>query len=118
MLDIKLVRAKHKKYPEIFKTINKQFLPAAGVELQKEVVRTIRVKSIVDTGRLRDSINYKVSGDEVAVGTNVEYAPYHEYGTRKMAARPYMRPSLDSKRKFLIRLWASFFEKAFSGIGG
>lgn len=28
-----------------------------------------------------------------SVGTNVEYAPYVEFGTYKMAAQPYMRPA-------------------------
>lgn len=35
----------------------------------------------VDTGRLRNSITYKVEGLEGAVGTNVVYAPYMEVGT-------------------------------------
>ena len=41
----------------------------------------------VDTGRLRNSISSKVIEDEKAVyiGTNVEYAPYVEYGTGKYA---------------------------------
>lgn len=36
----------------------------------------------VDTGRLRNSITNKMVEDEMAVyiGTNVEYAPYVEYG--------------------------------------
>lgn len=36
----------------------------------------------VDTGRLRNSISHKVEEQEEAVyiGTNVEYAPYVEYG--------------------------------------
>lgn len=32
-------------------------------------------------GTLRKSITHKVVGDEVYIGTNVEYAPYVEYGT-------------------------------------
>jgi len=37
----------------------------------------------VDTGALRNSINHIVDNSEraVYVGTNLEYAPYHEYGT-------------------------------------
>lgn len=38
------------------------------------------------------------SKKEVHVGTVVEYAPYVEYGTRKMRAQPYLRPSLDLVR--------------------
>ena len=34
----------------------------------------------VDTGRLRNSEDYKVEEDGVYIGTNVEYAPYMEYG--------------------------------------
>ena len=31
----------------------------------------------------------------VYLGTNVEYAPYVEFGTSKMAARPYLRPAFN-----------------------
>lgn len=35
----------------------------------------------VDTGRLRNSITHAVKGDEVYIGTNVEYGIWHELGT-------------------------------------
>ena len=40
----------------------------------------------VDTGNLRNSITHSVDADGrcAYVGTNVEYAPYVEYGTYKM----------------------------------
>jgi len=48
----------------------------------------------VDTGRLRASIHYKQVGRlHYLVGTNVEYAPYVEFGTRKMSAQPYLLPA-------------------------
>ena len=53
MLDVKLVRKRHASYPAIFRAINKNFLPKAGVEVQNEVVRIIRDKGIIDSGRLR-----------------------------------------------------------------
>lgn len=34
-------------------------------------------------------------GDAWQVGTNVEYAPFVEFGTWKMAAQPYFRPAID-----------------------
>ena len=42
-------------------------------------------KTPVDTGRLRGSITHAVVSKESAVyiGTNVEYAPYIEYGTSR-----------------------------------
>lgn len=39
----------------------------------------------VDTENLRNSITHKVVGDEVYIGTNVEYAAYVELGTGKYA---------------------------------
>lgn len=49
----------------------------------------------VDTGNLRSSITHAVEfgEDAVYVGTNVEYAPYVEMGTRRTAAQPFLRPA-------------------------
>lgn len=56
----------------------------------------------VDTGRLRASIHAGKKGKGVAyVGTNVEYAPFVEFGTYKMRAKPYLRPAA---KKVLSRL--------------
>ncbi len=49
----------------------------------------------VDTGRLRDSLATAVGSNEVIVGTNVEYAPYVEYGTSRSVAQPFLRPAID-----------------------
>lgn len=37
----------------------------------------------VDTGRLRNDVTHKVSGNSAYIGTNVEYAAYVELGTGK-----------------------------------
>lgn len=49
----------------------------------------------VDTGRLRNSVAHLVQPSEKAVyiGTNVEYAPYVELGTRRMEAQPFLKPA-------------------------
>ena len=113
MLDVKLVRKRHASYPDIFKEINKNFLPKAGVEVQKTAIKL----APVDQGRLKGSIQYKASGDSVRVGTNVEYAPYQEYGTYKMKGTPFLRPALDNNRKFLVALWADIYRKVFKIMG-
>jgi HK97 gp10 family phage protein len=43
----------------------------------------------VDDGNLRSSINHVVdgSGKRVVIGTNVEYAPYQEFGTGRHAEK-------------------------------
>jgi phage gpG-like protein len=46
-----------------------------------------------------------VKGDYAEVGTNVEYAPYVEYGTRNpnYRAQPFMRPAVDVNKDELNR---------------
>ncbi len=57
----------------------------------------------VRTGRLRSSIRYRIvrlrwPNVAAEVGTDVEYAPHLEYGTRKMAARPFLRVAWERVR--------------------
>lgn len=54
----------------------------------------------VDTGRLRQSIvALKVGDARWRVGTNVQYALYLEFGTRRMAPRPFIRPVIEKVRR-------------------
>lgn len=56
----------------------------------------------VDTGRLRASYTWRTGEDMggvfVEVGTNVVYAPWLEFGTRYMEARPHLRPAIEELR--------------------
>lgn len=49
----------------------------------------------VDTGRLRNSTTHIVDevGKCAVIGTNVEYAPYVELGTRHQKPQPYLKPA-------------------------
>ena len=71
----------------------------AKQEITKSVYDTPESKSgYVRTGRLRNSITYGVDTSEPAVyvGTNVEYGPFVELGTSKMAARPFLKPAVEN----------------------
>ena len=49
--------------------------------------REVKQATVVDTGRLRASITSKFASDFGQVGTNVQYAPFVEYGRGTMEAR-------------------------------
>lgn len=62
----------------------------------------------VDTGRLRSSYTWRtgedIRGVYVEVGTNVVYAPWLEFGTRYMKARPHLRPAIDELTEEIVHL--------------
>lgn len=94
-------------------------LHAVGLQAVKHMVE----KCPYDTGLLRNSLTYALDGSgaekgtykadkgtesgsyegtvpaegtnkrSVTIGTNVEYAPYQEYGTSKTPAQPFIRPA-------------------------
>lgn len=74
-----------------------------GKELARRTIRVHRAAlnlCAVDTGRLRASVAWRLANDSQGllgiVGTNVEYAPHVEFGTRYMAAQPFLRPALSA----------------------
>ena len=56
----------------------RDFLQRAGHEVESEA----KQRAPVDTGHLQGSIQPRVSGTQVSIGTPVKYAPYVEFGTR------------------------------------
>jgi HK97 gp10 family phage protein len=50
----------------------------------------------VRTGALRNSITHTTDADAAYVGSNIEYAPYVEYGTSKMKPRPFIKPAVQN----------------------
>lgn len=83
-----------------------------GAELQQKAQR----KSPVDTGTLRRSIRLDIEdgGMTAEVSANTEYAAYVEYGTRFMAAQPFLRPALAEQAE----QFKSDLERFASGKGG
>ena len=71
----------------------------AKTEITKAVYDQPESRSgYIRTGRLRNGISHAVSMEEQAVyiGTNVEYGPFVELGTSKMAARPFLKPAVEN----------------------
>jgi HK97 gp10 family phage protein len=87
--------------PAVLATLFESVEGPVAKELER---RAIRVEGAakhlcpVDTGRLRASVGHAVGHDArgllAVVGSDVEYAPYVELGTRNMAAQAFLRPAL------------------------
>lgn len=62
-------------------------------EVTKLVYDTPPSPTYVRTGDLRKSLSHKYVKEEKAayIGTNLEYAPYVEYGNQYVNERPYLR---------------------------
>ncbi len=86
--------------------------PASGVTYKKSNPTRTHTASapgqppMSDIGRLANSITFDRLGDLTAtVGSALNYAPWLEYGTSRMAARPFFRPAVERMRpKYIGKL--------------
>lgn len=107
------------KFNEMYRLIEKgtgMGLEISSSFLQGKVIQKITEIDLVDTGRLRASISYTVylQKGHSLVGTNVEYAPHHEYGTSKMPQRPFLRNTFDENREAIKKIIRNEIEKQVS----
>lgn len=69
------------------------------IRLGHRAVRAMRQFCPVDTGRLRNSIGMTQGRDGrglfIDVGTNLDYAPPVEFGTRHQEPQPFVRRGLE-----------------------
>lgn len=91
------VRVKSNRLPQITTALHQ----VAVTEVKKHaymVEAQAKAKVAVDTGTLRRSIHsvFENGGLRALVGPSVLYGKFVEFGTRRMGARPYMRPAAES----------------------
>jgi hypothetical protein len=67
----------------------------------------------VDTGKLRQSIRAeRERAAQWAISTDTEYAVHLEFGTSRMAPRPFMSPGLDYLARTAPAWFEGFLEKS------
>lgn len=71
-----------------------------------------KVNTPVDTGRLRSSINSVIKPNVGVVATNVEYAPFVEFGTVKQSAKPFLYPAWNAQRQKFLNALRSLLKKS------
>lgn len=81
---------------EILKATNEGLYNALDI-IGAKAADYAAAKAPKDTGRLQNSLTHEVSMIEKAVyvGSNVEYAPFVEYGTVLQKAKPYLKPAIE-----------------------
>lgn len=86
-------RAMIRRLAEAEEKAGKRLVKKAASGVQRRAMRTVPV----DTGNLKRSILVDVADDgkSATVTATADYAAYVEYGTRKMSARPFMRPAAE-----------------------
>jgi HK97 gp10 family phage protein len=108
-----------KELQEKLKKINKSAtndIEQALIDSALIVEQDAKLSVPVDTGRLRQGISHELkdSGTNAPyaeVGTNVTYAPYVEYGSSKMAARPFLFPAYNNNKQRILKELAKAFKK-------
>ena len=79
------------------KTVVRQNGAELQSKMQREAVFT-KGYSVGDTKR-SISLEFRDSGFAAAVAPGTEYSPYLEYGTRFMAAQPFVRPAFNAQKE-------------------
>jgi HK97 gp10 family phage protein len=67
-------------------------LDQGGIDIEAMAKELVHVR----TGYLRSTIYHRVEGLSLEAGATADYAPFQEFGTRTMAANPFLRPAFDA----------------------
>jgi len=85
-------------------------LMQGGLIIERATKQNITTQGLIDTGKMRSSVAALVEEwNKVVVAVRVYYAFFHEFGTRFLPARPFLRPALDENREDVARAVANYF---------
>lgn len=105
-----------------FQAVLGERLESAMEKAVQLVEREAKERAPIDTGNLRASIASEVRTDvesavQGIVGSNVEYAPFQEFGTSKMGASPFLQPAIEANRKQILDLFMRAVHEAAAAVG-
>ena len=90
MADVEVIQDNTGEWSEAMKAAVAQGLERVGLMAEGYA----KARCPVDTGRLRSSITHmQLDAQTEAIGTNVEYGKFVEYGTSRAAAQPARTPA-------------------------
>ena len=75
---------------------DRRALKAVLGKIAADITEHARGAAPVDTGFLKNSINFEVSDQMAIVFVGAEYGIYVELGTVRMGARPYLGPAVEA----------------------
>lgn len=79
--------------------------------IERRAKDTIEAKHIVDTGNLKSGVHITPAGQFSRIISDAcDYGIYHEYGTYKMAARPWLTPSVETERAPFLADWGDLLK--------
>lgn len=85
-------------------------LESAGVEMEAQAREIVPV----DTGFLQSTICHSAKDLTLELGATADYSSFVEFGTRRMAAQPYIRPAFDAGQKQFLQALLQGILRAFA----
>lgn len=76
-------------------------------DIGKHLSMKVSEKAPVDTGELRDSVDYKVNEAGVVIGASAEHSKSIELGSSRAPAQPFLEPTvmsnIDEIEKIIVK---------------
>ncbi len=92
------------------RSLGVEWKPVKESYLKQKIKKGFSEKTLHRTTTLAQSFHSKATDTQVQIGTPVPYSIYHEYGTKRMPARPFMKPLAQHLQE---RAASEIFKKTF-----
>lgn len=91
---MQMYKSYRKDVDAAFKEAEKKSLELIGQTARTGVVDKITQNGQVDTGFMRNSVDYDNQGDKVIIGAAAFYSGFVDQGTSRRAGKPFLKPGV------------------------